>query len=349
MNKNIPRRKLSIKVKPFDKASHFVPMHHSLFDIVMPKLSNRAWKLLCFIIRKTTGWNKTQDHIAYTQLMPGIGTTSWRVVRNAVLELLGEDEDGNRVGIAFITRDKGGSWDTAEYTINTQVEVSADLLAKNNGFVSKEGPGASRAVEKTVGGSTVERTVDSHRRMDGASHRRMDGDINKELKKEEERKENLNSGVGLGSGSILCQDSCAVKTPSIPCTEERTPKPLAPGEVLVRFPDNEMPKPVPVYFTADEMQEVRQMVEDKTEELEVRREFLFAEIMDEIELDYPEGREQEALRRVYEKYPRYDRAHLTFCAQRKFAFESGKYEAAKQAAKQAQASVSGVPGQPCAK
>jgi len=125
-------------IKPFDVETGFTKMSNSLFDIVMPKLSPRAWKLLCLIVRNTTGWQKDSDVISYSQLKKWLGTTSTETVTGAIRELLGENADGLQVGVPLIIRTRGGSaYEATRYSLNRNVMVSANVLRLKNGLSSE--------------------------------------------------------------------------------------------------------------------------------------------------------------------------------------------------------------------
>jgi phage replication O-like protein O len=53
----------------------------------MPKLSPNAWKILCFIIRKTRGWQKEQDQISISQIASGTGIKNRTTITTAIKEL----------------------------------------------------------------------------------------------------------------------------------------------------------------------------------------------------------------------------------------------------------------------
>jgi hypothetical protein len=52
-----------------------------LLDNVMPLLSPSAWKVFCFVWRKTIGWNKRRDHLSLSQISMGTGLSRDSAVR----------------------------------------------------------------------------------------------------------------------------------------------------------------------------------------------------------------------------------------------------------------------------
>lgn len=75
-------------IQPYIDQGNFTQMHNANFDHIMPLLSGSAWKVLCLIIRKTKGWQKEEDDIAYSQLKAGTGIKSDATISKAIKELL---------------------------------------------------------------------------------------------------------------------------------------------------------------------------------------------------------------------------------------------------------------------
>ena len=59
------------------------PLPNFFLDHVMPLISATAWKVLCFVWRKTVGWNKRKDHISLSQISKGAG-----IGRDSAIEAL---------------------------------------------------------------------------------------------------------------------------------------------------------------------------------------------------------------------------------------------------------------------
>src|SRR5438105_541057 len=90
---------MSRTIKPFAEQGNYIAVHRILFDEVMPRLSPNAWKVLSLIVRKTIGWNKDFDIVAYPQIMDGTGIKGRGTVSAALHELQGMKpiKDGKKV------------------------------------------------------------------------------------------------------------------------------------------------------------------------------------------------------------------------------------------------------------
>ena len=42
-------------IRPFDGGGWF-SVHNAVFDVIMPRLSPTAWRVLCVVLRQTWGW-----------------------------------------------------------------------------------------------------------------------------------------------------------------------------------------------------------------------------------------------------------------------------------------------------
>jgi hypothetical protein len=87
-------------IEPFAASPNdFVAIHKVCFDFIMPIVSDSAWKVLCFIIRKTRGFQKVADDIAYKQIAAGTGIRSSTTIRRALMELQGfvPTRSGNKI------------------------------------------------------------------------------------------------------------------------------------------------------------------------------------------------------------------------------------------------------------
>lgn len=78
-------------VKPFDRQGHFTVIDNVILDHIMPNVKPNAWKVLCFIIRKTEGWHKDEDQLSITQIMDGTGIKNRNTVSKAITELEGKN------------------------------------------------------------------------------------------------------------------------------------------------------------------------------------------------------------------------------------------------------------------
>lgn len=92
-------------IQPFIEQGHYTSVHDEIFDVVMPKCPPNAWKILCLVVRKTRGWRKEQDTIAYSQIREGTGIRSdetiskslkWLIKENLLEVDRGKDRDGHQ-------------------------------------------------------------------------------------------------------------------------------------------------------------------------------------------------------------------------------------------------------------
>ena len=109
-------------------------VHKICFDVLMPRLSGSAWKVLCFIIRKTIGYQKEFDKISYSQISTGTGLKSHETIRAALMELRGHAsvKQGRRINgwrrvpelpeLVF-TNEQQGMKESACYWLNQNVEI----------------------------------------------------------------------------------------------------------------------------------------------------------------------------------------------------------------------------------
>lgn len=74
-------------IKPFTPEKGYTKINNDLLDYVMPKLSPNAWKILCFIIRKTKGWHKEEDHLSISQIINETGIKNRTTVSKALKDL----------------------------------------------------------------------------------------------------------------------------------------------------------------------------------------------------------------------------------------------------------------------
>jgi phage replication O-like protein O len=80
---------MSNLIKPFARQGHFTAVDNAVFDAIMPILSSSEWKVLCFIIRKTIGWQKEMDSISYSQIKAGTGIKTATTIQKAIEGLMG--------------------------------------------------------------------------------------------------------------------------------------------------------------------------------------------------------------------------------------------------------------------
>lgn len=106
-----------MQIKPFADQGNYTAVHNAVFDVLMPSLPPNAFKVLCFIIRKTVGWRRESDTLSYSQLMDGTGIVSSATLRTAI-KILAERQ-------IIIVTDGEGQWTAASYQLNTQLIIDA--------------------------------------------------------------------------------------------------------------------------------------------------------------------------------------------------------------------------------
>ena len=105
-----------MKVKPFARQGHYVVFDTALLDYVMPGISHTAWKILCYIIRRTRGWQKDHDKISYRQIKKGTGIKSDTTVSSG-LKLLVSDKK------IVLAQGSGDKWTAYTYGLNADFEL----------------------------------------------------------------------------------------------------------------------------------------------------------------------------------------------------------------------------------
>jgi phage replication O-like protein O len=109
-----------MKVRPFSGQGGYTVFDNIILDYIMPELSPAAWKVLCYIIRKTIGWHQESDKLSYSRIMAGTGIKS----RPTISKVLGELEEH---GFVVVTRPETGDFETANsYQLNTSLELEID-------------------------------------------------------------------------------------------------------------------------------------------------------------------------------------------------------------------------------
>ncbi|TXH54717.1 MAG: hypothetical protein E6Q97_10265 [Desulfurellales bacterium] len=103
------------QIKPFAQPDRdYTRLHNVLFDVVMPTMKPNAWKMLCFILRKTNGWNKTEAQLSYNQLRAGTGIQSDATLSATIKELA----DARYIIVTPI------QWQSSLYELNYQYIVT---------------------------------------------------------------------------------------------------------------------------------------------------------------------------------------------------------------------------------
>ncbi len=116
-------------IQPFaHTGDNFTTLTNYMLDIIMPELPANAWEVLCYIHRKTHGWNKESDELSYTQIAAGTGIKSSATISEA-LKLLEKKQ--------YIIKTIGDKWDTVSYRINVALETEAKPIASETKATSE--------------------------------------------------------------------------------------------------------------------------------------------------------------------------------------------------------------------
>ena len=103
-----------MKIRPFADEDGYTTFSNYMLDVIMPSLPANAWKVLCFIVRKTRGWQKDMDRLSYGQIETGAGIGSSATISAAIKVLL---EKG------LIVKVPGNAWTSMGYRINSALEI----------------------------------------------------------------------------------------------------------------------------------------------------------------------------------------------------------------------------------
>lgn len=103
-----------MQIQPFSDDGGYTCLTNYALDVVMPSLPPNAWKVLCFVIRKTRGWNKEKDRLSYSQIADGTGIHSDATIC-AALKILIERR--------FIIASAGSAWKAMSYSLNSTLEI----------------------------------------------------------------------------------------------------------------------------------------------------------------------------------------------------------------------------------
>lgn len=110
-------------LRPFVAQGHYTEIHDAVFDVVMPMCPPNAWKILCFVIRKTKGWRKDTDALSYSQIRKGCGISSDATIRKALDWLTDKEEHGHKLLNAVTSKDESGRQRTTLYSLNRDYEL----------------------------------------------------------------------------------------------------------------------------------------------------------------------------------------------------------------------------------
>ena len=65
----------------------YTKLPNYVIDHILPNVSPNAWKVLCFILRKTNGWQKEEDQISFNQIREGTGIGGRTTLSLSIREL----------------------------------------------------------------------------------------------------------------------------------------------------------------------------------------------------------------------------------------------------------------------
>ncbi len=102
--------------KVFEGHKCTTAIHNALLDVVMPELSPNAWKVLCVIIRQTSGWEREEQGANYPRLMEGAGIGSKSTLAKCLDEL-------KTYRYQLISVVPGTQHEESRYSVNREVEI----------------------------------------------------------------------------------------------------------------------------------------------------------------------------------------------------------------------------------
>lgn len=105
-----------MKAKIFTGHKCTTGLHNALLDVVMPEFSSTAWKILCAIIRQTTGWERDEIGMGYEALMRATGIRSKATIASGIAEI-----EKYRYQLLAVT--PGTQQYTSTYRVNREVEI----------------------------------------------------------------------------------------------------------------------------------------------------------------------------------------------------------------------------------
>lgn len=135
MNTNITQSETI--VKPFHGQERFTVFENIVIDYIMPFISPSAWKILSFIVRKTTGWQKDRDELSISQIEYGT-----KLSRPTITKGINELEDLCMIKVIR----PGNGIDSNTLILNTDYEIilttsdketRVELVKKFNGGSKK--------------------------------------------------------------------------------------------------------------------------------------------------------------------------------------------------------------------
>jgi hypothetical protein len=137
-------------VKPFADHGNFTQIHNVVFDVIMPRLSPNAFKVLCYVIRRTKGFHKKSESLSYSEIQNGTGIGGSATVRAAIVELV--------KGGYILKKDGPGQWDKTAYALNQKCQITTSETEATSETEVRASTSETEAVltSETEGQSTSE-------------------------------------------------------------------------------------------------------------------------------------------------------------------------------------------------
>ncbi|MGA9767788.1 MAG: replication protein [Blastocatellia bacterium] len=104
-----------MKVKPYSDMGCYTSVHHSLIDNLLRTLNGNTFKILLFILRQTTGWNRQEAEIGYRDIIKGTGIKHPMTIQRGLRELISAKH--------IIPSRSDDKWDATAYRLNQEFEI----------------------------------------------------------------------------------------------------------------------------------------------------------------------------------------------------------------------------------
>lgn len=108
-----------MRIRPFEAnpdSEYIGRVSNHLFDYVMPMIGANAWKVLCFIFRKTRGWGKEADDLSLSEIQTGTGIKS----EHTIIDATGRLEEAGYIKVIHNNRKIN------RYALNITFEIEVD-------------------------------------------------------------------------------------------------------------------------------------------------------------------------------------------------------------------------------
>lgn len=134
-------------IYPLHNLERHSPISNDMIDYIMPKLNPTAWRMLCLIARKTSGWNKRWDAISFSQFRKLANIGSNTTVQKGLNTL---DEGGY-----ILRRSQPGRQNADCYALNIDLCLEVERTyhpdnfpADRPGVASQEEPEDTRDIQR---------------------------------------------------------------------------------------------------------------------------------------------------------------------------------------------------------